>query len=130
MKRAILGLAFAALTACNPSPTPSAPPAADQASTKSPPSCVDQCNTRYAGADDTLTPLDDCVIEQCQPLDDAPPASDATCPAVGAGPQQVSYGYAPTDACIARACCAQAASCAGDAKCAQLSACIRSCNGE
>ena len=96
--------------------------------------CPTRCHEAFARGRETLAALDSCLDSKCLPpsaKDEQATEEDThrACGAVGRARGELSYAYGPTDACMARSCCAPATTCAGSPDCRGLVACILECNG-
>ncbi len=92
--------------------------------------CASQCAADFAAtgpAAQLLQDLDDCNVEQCYGDEADDDTTTKSCPAIGTGAGQVTYGLVERDRCLSRACCAQAQACASNAACSSLASCIERC---
>ncbi len=88
--------------------------------------CFEKCDVDHQAGNAKFEALDACMEDKCKDIDDSTD-NRPSCAAIDQG--KVTYSYAPTDKCMATACCALAQACADDAACAGLSACFTRCSG-
>lgn len=88
--------------------------------------CFERCDTTHKKGLEKFDALDTCVEFRCKQGYDDPASPKKACAPLDQA--KISYGYEPTDKCMADMCCAEAEACANDPECSAASTCYSQCS--